>query len=140
MLPPFEIRAHTADIRLYVSGRTKEDLFRNALRGMANIIKAESASAPQRAWLIKRRISVDAPDAEALLVGFLNEALYFSDAANEVFRDASFLSFSDTHLDAEILGERVEEFDEDIKAVTHHELKISRRPDGYLEATLIFDI
>lgn len=132
---PFEILGHTADLRLYVTGHTLEELFRNALKGMASVIKPgiEGKSS-------KREIEIHSEDTTALLVDFLNEALYLSNVHKEVYTDASFRSMSEVTLEGELSGAPVSEFDEDIKAVTYHEAEIAQNTDGYYEVTLVFDI
>jgi SHS2 domain-containing protein len=133
--PPFEVLRHTADLRLKVSGRTSEELFRNALKGMASLMKADA-----KAHETARHFSVSATDQTALLIDFLNEALYLANVNKEVYTDVAFQSFSDVHCEGELIGTAVEEFDEDIKAATYHEAEIVRRQDGYWEVTIVFDV
>jgi SHS2 domain-containing protein len=136
----FEILGHTADFRLRVIGKSLQELFANALKGMSSVIKSEDAFDKQRELTARREIEVGSIDLPALLVDFLNEVLYLTDTTGEVFRDVNFRKFSDIQLEAELFGEKVEEFDKDIKAATHHAIEIKKRPDGYLETTIIFDI
>ncbi len=51
-----------------------------------------------------------------------------------------FKKFSDNELEAEIFGQKVERFGEDIKAVTYHDLEIHQNTEGEWEATVLFDI
>lgn len=74
-------------------------------------------------------------DINSLLVDFLSEVLYQSQINKAVYHDVNFLKFSDpstgsrqAELEAEILGDKVKSFDEDIKAVTYHELEIKKKP------------
>lgn len=136
---PFEILEHTADLRLYASGKIKEELFSNMLLGMSEIIKHREPGKEED--LPKReKISIDSADLNALLVDFLSEVLYLSNIHKTVYRKINFESFSDTNLAGEIFGRKVEGFDEDIKAVTYHQLEIKQGEDGYWEGTVIFDI
>jgi len=136
----FEILGHTADLRLRVIGKTKEELFRHALQGMAEIIKKEEHGGRHPAWPAHRDIAVESPDENALLVDFLNEVLYLTSVNHAVYRDITIWHLSEKKIEGELLGEAAENFDEDIKAVTYHEAKIRQRPDGYFEATLVCDI
>lgn len=136
----FEILGHTADLRLRVTGRTREELFRHALQGMAAVIRKEEHAGKHPAWSVHRDITVQSPDEDALLVDFLNEALYLTSVNRAAWRDINIWRLDEKRIEGELLGEAVATFDEDIKAVTYHEAKIRRRSDGYLEATLIFDI
>jgi SHS2 domain-containing protein len=137
----FEILPHTADVRLKVFGKTKEKLFQNALLGMAAILKE---SPIKNKKLFKIKIGVKSPDINSLLIDFLSEVLYRSQVNKAIYRNVEFSKFSDTEIEAEIFGFKVDAFDEDIKAVTYHELEIKKTPptggdDGF-EAIIIFDV
>jgi len=138
----FEILGHTADVKIRVFGKTKDELFFNALVGMAQILKpiASKFDVKYQKLNIKNIIKISSLDLNTLLVDFLNEVLYNSQINRAVYREVKFIKFSDTELEAEISGEKVEEFNEDIKAVTHHGLDIKQNPKGYWEATVLFDI
>lgn len=71
---------------------------------------------------------------------FLSEVLYQSQINHAVFPEVKFLKFSDIELEAEIFGSEVDIFDEDIKAVTYHELEIKKSPSGGFETIIVFDI
>ena len=60
----------------------------------------------------------------ALLVDFLSEILYQSQINKEIYNNVKFNKFTITELEAEIFGQKVERFGEDIKAVTYHNLDI----------------
>lgn len=132
---PFEILGHTADVRLRVTGRTVEELFRNALRGMSSVIKSGA-----KGEVSKREVEVHSQDQTALLVDFLNEVLYMSNINKEVYTDIAFRKLGEVSLIGELSGAPISEFDEDIKAVTYHEAEIVKSPEGLFEVTLVFDI
>jgi SHS2 domain-containing protein len=133
----FEILPHTADIRLKVFGKTEEELFKNAMLGMAEIVsKSDFDTRSPTSNLIK----IQSLDINSLLVDFLSEVLYQSQINHAVFREVKFLKFKDTKLEAEISGFKIDSFDEDIKAVTYHELEIKKSPTGGFETTIVFDI
>jgi SHS2 domain-containing protein len=137
-MKPFEFLPHTADVRLKVFGKTKQELFKNALMGMAQILKKFPPKADQP---LAEKIKIKSPDINSLLVDFLSEVLYQSQINKAVYREAKFLKFSDTEMKAEIFGFKVEVFDEDIKAVTYHELEIKKSPGtGSFETIVIFDV
>ena len=58
----------------------------------------------------------------------------------EVYLDLKFEKFNDNELEGEIIGQKVERFGEDIKAVTYHGLDIHQNPQGEWEAVVLFDI
>ncbi len=148
----YEFTEHTSDIRMRVTGRTLDDLFRSALLGMmaalgpGSPIRGEGSlgslpmSAVSALSAHPRRISFSANDATALLIDFLNEALGHVHAAREVYTGVRFESLSETELVAELCGYVTDAFDEDIKAVTYHEAHAKRTKDGGWETTIIFDL
>ncbi len=137
MTPKFKILPHTADVRLKVIGKTKEELFKNALAGMAKILKKTAKEKKP----IKTKINIQSPDINSLLVDFLSEVLYQSQINHVIYGEVKFSKFSDNELETEIFGFKIDEFDEDIKAVTYHELNIKKSPaNDFFETIVIFDI
>jgi len=131
----YEILEHKADLKIRAFGKDKKELFSNALLGMSESMKAEVKDAG-----VKRKITVKSIDLPALLVDFLSEALYLSQTHKEAYFNAKFSEFTDTKIEAVLVGQKVEKFGEDLKAVTHHDLNISRKNDKLWEATILFDI
>ena len=132
----YEILEHKADLKIRAFGKTKEKLFLNILLGMAKSQKPEIKGEEK----IIRQINVKSLDSPALLVDFLSEILYQSQINKEIYSGAKFKKFSDNELEAELFGEKVERFGEDIKAVTYHNLDIHQKEDGDWEVTVLFDI
>jgi SHS2 domain-containing protein len=135
---PCEIKKHTADLRLKVWGNTLPELFSEALKGMMNIIKHKKLERKQKK--IERPITVYARDKTALLVDFLNEALSLAQIHKEIYTSVTFSTFSEIAVEAVLWGRKVEEFDEDIKAVTYHEAEVRQNKKKEWETTLVFDI
>ena len=132
----YEILKHRADLRLKIFGKHKQNLFENALFGMSENMRPEFQETSEK---ITRAIKIKSIDIAALLVDFLSEALYLSQANKEAYLGTSFSKISDTELIGELLGQKVESFGEDIKAVTHHDLAIKQNKSGW-EAKILFDI
>lgn len=132
----FEILEHKADLRIRAFGKTKEDLFSNMLQGMQESMKPEVKNEEQTI----RKINVKSPDLPSLLIDFLSEALYLSQVNKEVYFEAKFKKFSDRELEIDLIGQKVERFGEDIKAVTYHNLEIDQGESGLWQATILFDI
>jgi len=65
---------------------------------------------------------------------------YISQVNQEVYNDVKFSKFSDKELEGELIGNEVESFGEDIKAVTYHGLEIKRNKKGLWEGIVLFDI
>lgn len=136
---PYTILSHTADARMEVKGKTLEELFRDALRGMMSIVGGGGEAAPVAAS-VSRTVGVEAPDVTVLLVDFLNAALAESQIRREIYADAAFKKFSERALVAELNGFPVAEFSEDVKAVTYHEANVHRGGSGEWETLLVLDI
>ena len=148
MVKKFEILPHTADVRLKVFGKTKEELFKNAMLGMAKILAKSPKSKlkiknfpPKADQPLVEKLKIKSPDINSLLVDFLSEVLYQSQINHAVFKEVNFSNFKETELEAEISGFKIGEFDNDIKAVTYHELEIKKSPaKGFFETIIVFDI
>ena len=131
----YKILAHPADVKVRAFGKTKEELFLNAMKGMSAVLKVKS-----KKLKVKRKISVKSLDLNALLVDFLSEVLYLSQVNKEVYSNIKFNKFKDKELGGELIGNKIESFGEDIKAVTYHGLEIKKNKKGLYEATVLFDI
>lgn len=134
---PYEILGHTADIRLWAEGKDLKELFTESLLGMMGILDPEEAKGIKES---RRRIAVSSVDKTALLIDFLNEALFNSEKYREFYVAADFRVLSDTRLEAELIAKPAASFSEDIKAVTYHEASIIKNPKGFLETKIVFDI
>lgn len=134
----FELLPHTADVRIRATGATLEDLFANAAKGMMSVIRKDFADVkpdPKR----KRSFRVSSLDRETLLIEFLSELLASIDTENELYPDLRITELHERRLRAEAIGAPVQSFDEDVKAVTYHDLAITEAPEGY-ETTITLDI
>ncbi len=142
----YKLLPHTADTRLYVEASTLPELFETALKGMSDIIKKTQKSYyalysdRSKVYNVLKEVKIESPDITSLLIDFLSEILTYSQEEKAVFRKADIKKLTDTILEAEIFGEKVDEFDEDIKAVTYHEAEVRKNKRGNWEVTIIFDI
>jgi SHS2 domain-containing protein len=132
--PPFAFLDHAADVKLRVSGATREELFRNALRGMAAVQGPRPGG-----WPVRRRLELEASTSEDLLVDFLNEALASAEVHGETYVAAGFRELTDRRLSATLWGVKVRGFSRQVKGATHHDLAI-RHADGAWEADVVFDV
>jgi len=132
----YEILEHKGDFKIRVLGKTKQELFLNALLGMEAGLRPEIRSTKSEI----RNIKVTSLDINALLVDFLSEVLYSVQINKEIYNEIKFTKFTDTELAAELSGQKVESFGEDIKAVTYHGLEILRNKDGLWQVEVLFDI
>jgi SHS2 domain-containing protein len=132
---PYRLLAHTADVALAVRGATLEELFANAAAGMFDQL-ADAASA---GCSIRRSISVEGGDAEALLVAWLSELLFLFETRREVYRCFTVTFPSPGRLEGRAEGDVCRAVKRPIKAVTYHGLRVQRRGRSY-QATIVFDV
>lgn len=132
----YEILEHTGDVKIRAYGSTKEELFENAMHGMMAILNSKVKSQNSKV----RKVKLESQDINALLVDFLSEVNYLRQVNREAYEKVNFITFSDSELEAELKGYKVEEFGEDIKAVTFHDLDIHQNPQGTWETVIVFDV
>lgn len=137
--PPagFEEVPHTADLELHVWGEDLPSLFRQAVRGMYQLLDIQEDSRGEEAF--HRNLSLEAMDEEGLLVRLLEELLYLAAEEGQAFRIDSLTISPDWTLRASLSGRQIAGFRRDIKAVTYHNLEIFSTEDGR-EVNIVFDI
>jgi len=141
----YKILEHRADIKIKVSGKTLEELFKNSVFAMAEILYKNLKLKTENLKLAKTLITKSA-DKEILLVDFLNDVLGGSQINQAIYPEVKLVDFQPdgikgvSYLKAEISGYAIERFDEDIKAVTYHDLRIHQSKNGIWEATILFDV
>lgn len=123
-----------------VRGRTIQELFQNALRGVASFISPASAIPPAAGKKITREIRAQAVDISSLLVEFLSRALAEADARGAIFTTAAFRAFGENFLEAELAGALAEDIAAEIRAVSYADVDIRKNPDtGLFETTLVLE-
>lgn len=134
-MSPVRVESHTADLKIHVTAKSRQELFREALQGMTDatgpVWKGESTTS--------RRIEVHSPDENSLLVDVLSEAVSLGDTFNESYTDLDIDELTDTSLRGQLRGASITRLSIEIKAVTHHGLNITRS-NGMWEVSIIFDI
>jgi SHS2 domain-containing protein len=138
----YEILEHTADKGVRAWGRTLEELFENAARGMYRLVldpvgKKADVSIP---------ICVDVPDPldhSDLLVKWLRELIYLTDVQKVVFTDFTVHRVTETGVEGEARGLVVEDNSvldgAPVKAVTYHRLRLEQTSEGW-EAEFYVDV
>jgi SHS2 domain-containing protein len=130
---------HTADVGVEIYGATLEELFRNAGYALCNTMVAVAAIQP----VVTRTVSVNGPDAEALLMNWLRELLYLCSVYQEVYCEFDFQTICPTELTACIQGESLDlekhRFETEIKAITYHQFAVVHHHNGW-QARVIFDV
>ncbi len=131
------LEAHVADVRLRASGGELPELFSAALEGLAELIKPGSCNSVMN---IQEKFECSAGDTTTLLINFLSEVLSLSHINRGIFCTVDFDELTETWLRGTIRGKLVDGFDEDVKAVTHHEAKVVKNDEGQYESIIVFDI
>ena len=132
----FEEIEHTADRALRIYGRNFEQLLLNAAHGLNSLMGAGKLTG---ATPLSKSISLDADDAEGLLVEWLSELAFWAESEMLVFSKFDLQTVSQTHVTAAVAGRRVTNLERHIKAVTYHNLEIVETESG-LAATVVFDV
>ncbi|NAS12267.1 archease [Poritiphilus flavus] len=131
--------SHTADEAIKVEGFGLDDLFRNALKGMNNILKKGFCDTVKR-FDCQMQIEVESTSKTCLLIDFLSEILTLSYVQKAIFCGVYFSHFSKNKLVATVYGTWFDQFEEEIKAITYHEAHIRRTEKGLWETCIIFDV
>ena len=139
MTKPYTLLDHTADLRIRVIGTDPADLFENAGLALFDLI-----TRPGR--LETRKIidvAVTGDDPADLMVNYLRELLYLWTGNEKLVKMIDILQISDTAVSARVITDRYQPqrhaILHDIKAVTYHQIEVSRTADGW-QATVVFDV
>jgi SHS2 domain-containing protein len=132
----FEEVEHTADRALRIWGRDLAELLVNAALGMNSLMLAADADSEPA---VATHISLEAIDAENLLVAWLSELAFYAETESLVFTHFEFSRISPIGLSAVARGNRVGVLERHVKAVTFHNLEIRSASDG-LSTTVVFDV
>jgi len=134
---PHQTVKHTADIRLLVTGDNLAELFSEALAALMELIYPDVKKISP---ITDRQVELTAPDSTALLVDFLGQALTLAQTHKEVYSKVEFKLLNNERLSAVIAGDKVDRFEEDVKAVTYHEAEVKKNDQGQWQTTLVLDI
>jgi SHS2 domain-containing protein len=134
-MKPYEFLSHPGDLKIRAHGRSLAEAFVNVARAMMEFMFGDVPDRPCDEWI---PVVLDAPDRESLLVDWLSHILYLSTSGYRACTDYRIGRLDDRHLEAEI-GSCEARAEDDIKAVTYHELDIRQLGDGW-QVTVVCDI
>ena len=139
MKKPYTLLDHTADLRIRVSGTDPADLFKNAGLALFDLITEPGRLEPRE--MIEVVVSGD--DPADLMINFLRELLYLWTGNEKLVKLIDIVNISDTAVSARVSTDRYQpehhEIHHEIKAVTYHQIEVSRTGDGW-QAMVVFDI
>jgi SHS2 domain-containing protein len=128
----FEILEHPADIGFRVFGATLAGLFETAALALLSIACEIEDVVPREA----HHVEAAGADYESLLVAWLNEVLYWFDGKRIAFRQFLVQEIDPERVTAVGWGESRDGVRHRakliVKAVTWHQLKVSRRGKGWM--------
>jgi SHS2 domain-containing protein len=133
----FEILEHKADLKIRVFGKTKEELFENAMVGM---FEAAGYQKNLKSQISKVKVKLKSIDLPSLLVDFLSEILYLVETKKLVFEKIEFKKITENEIEAILIGKPLKRMGVHIKGVTYHDLEIHQRNDKTWEVVILFDI
>jgi SHS2 domain-containing protein len=137
----YEIIDHTADVGIRVEGASLEELFQAAAEATFDLmVESRRSYIPS----IEVPISIEAPNADQLMVRWLQELLFIFDTRRLVLSKFYIDDIDATHLEGTAVGMKYDSTRHhqrlEIKAVTYHRLKVERTGEGRWRAEVIFDI
>ena len=140
MPKPYEFFDHTADIGVHVFGGTLEELFTNAAAALYGAFGQLQKSEVRDQKLLE----IEAASAEDLLHDWLAELLYEVETNHLLYDEVEITGLTPQRIAATLYGGEID-FDrshanQEIKAVTYHELRVEQLPDATWRATVIFDV
>lgn len=140
---PYEAIDHTADLAYIARGRTHEELFENAARGLMALLLDPISIEPRET----DEITVAGIDLEECLVNWLNELLFREETRQRVYREFEVTFVGVSAMRARCRGESLDRTRHailtDIKAATYHDLRFEQvvaAAGTYLEVRIVLDI
>lgn len=135
--PAYEFLPHTADIKIRAYGITLEELFSHALQAMFVACEPQKSSP---LTMVTHDLKLESTQISYLLIDFLAECLYLSDAHNEAYDHVEFTELSPTSLIAHLSGYKISGYAiTEIKAVTYHDVSVEQIGEVW-QATFVLDI
>lgn len=137
--PRWEHFPHQADIGVRGLGATPEQAFEQAALALTAVI-TDTATVASEEMI---RLSCEAPDAELLLVDWLNSLIYEMATRHMLFGRFE-VHLEENRLTAQVWGEAVEVARHhpavEVKGATYTALKVTQQPDGGWLAQCVVDV
>ena len=133
----YELKPHQAGVRIFVKAETLEQLFSDALSGLAKVVYHKEID--KQKLFENKEIEIESIDSTVLLIDFLSEVLSLMHQNKTVFCIVEFEQLTESYLKCKVRGFKINGFDEDVKGVTYHEADI-QKIDGILQTFIVLDI
>ena len=135
--PAYEFFDHTADIGIRAHGPTLAAVFIGLAKGLVELVAEDSALTPKRT----RTIQLQADDAEALLLAWLQELLFWFATDRFLAVEYTLEEVTPTTLRGRVAGETFEPArhvqGREVKAITRHLLQVQRRNGGWYGQVIV---
>jgi SHS2 domain-containing protein len=135
----YELIDHTADMGIWVWGKTKSALFTHAGLALFDLITDRRQVDPT----VTEQVKVSGIDSSDLLINWLRELLFFWTGETRLVGSVEVTSFADTEMTGRVsiasYNPGRHEVRHDIKAVTYHQVAVRRMSERW-EAEIIFDV
>ncbi|CAB3288138.1 Protein archease [Methanocaldococcus lauensis] len=131
----FEFFETTADMGIIAKGKSLEDAFKEAAKGLFHImVDIDKVDKKE-----KIEFEVSGENLEELLYNFLNELIFYSDVENLVFSDFDMKiekNNNEYRLKCIAYGEKINKekhnIKEEVKAVTYHKMEVKKEGDMWI--------
>lgn len=138
----YKLLDHTADVLLLVWGRTRKELFGNAVTAMFDVM-VDIPGNDNIKTFEEKTVKITGNDLEDTLINFLREALYLFNGQCWLVRGCEPLELTGKNIVARFQGETYNRqknpLKTEIKAVTYHCLNINRSNKSW-QAKVVFDV
>ncbi|OGU54385.1 MAG: hypothetical protein A2V66_12000 [Ignavibacteria bacterium RBG_13_36_8] len=139
----YRLLQHTADIAIEVWGNSIDDLFKSSVEAWLDLSIEQKIFCANE----KKQIKLSTTTLEELLKEFLSEINYMLHVKKWLTTSVDKISITEIEnsfvLSATIVGEPIDfnkyQIQEEIKAVTFHQLKIEEK-DNFFSTKIVFDI
>ena len=125
---------HMADLAIKVWGEGLQALFSHAALGMYHLMGVKGVEGSE----IEESFVIPEGTKESMLVDFLNECLYLTEAKRVIFNAFS-LKMKESGLSVRATGSKLYRLERNIKGVTFHDLEIDESDSG-METIITFDV
>ena len=134
-----QLVAHPADVCIKATGTSLDDIFSASLEGLCSILirDFDTQNFEQKEQF---ELTVNSDDLECLLVEFLSESLRIMHTHKVILIDSTFEYIKQNSLKATLIAAEIEEFDEDVKAVTYYQAKVEFLENSYFISKITLDI
>ncbi len=134
-----QVHSHTADVRYTIEAQQLKELFKTALQCMNRLLHHTICHETELREL-KISLETKAMDRSVLLIDFLSDVLTECHLQKAIFCDMTITQLDQNLIRADLYGTKIDQFEEDIKAVTYHEAEVHKNNHGNWQTNLIFDI